>query len=54
MKNLDKILTREPTPELATEQTKQKKYKLKLQQEFMNKIHRFQNPESIVFSKRLN
>ena len=29
---------REPTPELATESTKQKKSKLKLQQEFMNEI----------------
>ena len=42
MKNLDKIPTREPTPEiipkLATEPTKYKKYKLKLQQKFMNEI----------------
>ena len=38
IKNLDKIPTREPTPELATEPTTQKKSKLKLQQEFMNEI----------------
>ena len=49
MKNLDKISTREPTPEPATEPevitepaeatpTKHKKSKLKLQQEFMNEI----------------
>ena len=30
--------TRQPTPELATEPTKHKKYKLNLQQEFMNQI----------------
>ena len=38
MKNFDKIRIRETTPELATEPTKQKKSKLKLQQEFMNEI----------------
>ena len=38
VKNLDKIPTRKPTPELATEPTKRKKSKLKLQQKFMNKI----------------
>ena len=38
IKNLDKISTCEPTPEWATEQTKYKKSKLKLQPEFMNEI----------------
>ena len=38
IKNLDKIPAHESTPELATKPTKQKKSKLKLQQEFMNKI----------------
>ena len=38
VKNLDKIPTSEPSPELATEPTKLKKSKLKLQQEFMNEI----------------
>ena len=38
IKNLDKIPTREPTPELATERTKHKKSKLKLKQEIMNEI----------------
>ena len=38
MKNLDKILRREPTPELVKEPTKHKKSKLKVQQEFMNEI----------------
>ena len=38
IKNLDKVPTREPTPEPVTEPTKQKKSKLKLQQEFMNEI----------------
>ena len=39
IKILDKILTGEPTPELATEPTKQqKKSKLKLQQDFMNEL----------------
>ena len=42
IKNLDKIPTHKPRPELATklakEPTKQKKSKLKLQQEFINEI----------------
>ena len=38
VKNLDKIPTREPIPELVKERTKNKKSKLKLQQEFMNEI----------------
>ena len=38
MKNLDKIPTRKPTSELATEPTKHKKYILKVQQEFMIEI----------------
>ena len=38
IKSLDKIPTHEPTLELATEATKQKKSKLKLQQEFVHKI----------------
>ena len=38
MKKIDKILTRESTPEAATEPTKDKKSTLKLQQEFMNEI----------------
>ena len=37
-KKLDKIPTRELTPELATEPTKHKKSKLKLQQELMDEI----------------
>ena len=36
--NLDKIPTRKPTPEPATEATNYKKSKLTLQQEFMNEI----------------
>ena len=35
-KHLDKISTCEPSPDLATEPTKNKKSTLKLQQEFMN------------------
>ena len=38
IKNLDKISTRETKPELATEPTKHKKSKLKLQQEIMNGV----------------
>ena len=37
-KKIGKILTRETKPELATQSTKQKKSKLKLEQEFMNDI----------------
>ena len=36
IKHLDKISTCEPSPDLATEPTKNKKSTLKLQQEFMN------------------
>ena len=38
IENLDKIPTREPTPELVTEPTKQKESKLKLKQKFVNEI----------------
>ena len=38
IKNLDKIPTHQPTPQLATEPTEDKISKLKLQQEFMNGI----------------
>ena len=38
IKGLAKIPTRGPTLELATESTKQKESKLRLQQEFMNEI----------------
>ena len=38
IKDLDKILTGEPTLELATQPTKHKKSKSKLQHEFMNEI----------------
>ena len=38
IKNLDKISTHEPTPEIAPEPTKLKKSKLKLQQKFINEI----------------
>ena len=38
LKSLDKILTLEPTPELATKPTKQKRSKLKFPEELMNEI----------------
>ena len=38
IKDLDNILTHESSPEPATEPTKHKKSKLKLEQEFMNHI----------------
>ena len=38
MKKLDKIRTRETTPELVKEPNKKNKYKLNLQQEGMNEI----------------
>ena len=38
IKNLHKSPAREPTPEVGTEPTKQKKSKLKLQLKFMNEI----------------
>ena len=38
MKNVDKFPTREAKLQLATESTKHKKSKLKLQQEFMYEI----------------
>ena len=38
MKSLDKIPTHKPTLELATERTKEKKSKIKLQQEYINEI----------------
>ena len=38
IKNLDKISTCEPSPDLATKPTKNKKSILKLQQEFLNEI----------------
>ena len=38
IKNLDKISTSEPTPELEIEPTKQKESELKFQQEFMNEV----------------
>ena len=38
IKNLDKIPTREPAPELAAEPTKHRESKLTLQQEFMYEI----------------
>ena len=63
IKKLHKIRAREPTPELATEPTKQKKSKLKSQQRFMNEIltdekdinheifwnyFKYQNPSSLA------
>ena len=50
MKKLDKIPTRESTPEPATEPTKHKKSKLKLQREFMDEImadKKYQNPSAL-------
>ena len=38
IKNLDKIPTREPAAEPAAQPTKHKKSKLKVEQEFINKI----------------
>ena len=38
IKNLDKIPTRDPAPELAIEPTKHRNSKLKLQQEFINEV----------------
>ena len=38
IKRLDEIATREKTPELATEPTKQKKSESKLQQKFTSEI----------------
>ena len=46
IKNFDKISTREPKPVLPKETTKHRKYKLKLQQEFIN--------ETIVDKKYIN
>ena len=57
-KNLYKIITREPTheptPELATELNKHKKFTSRLQQEFMNEEYiyfryfRYQNPSFLA------
>ena len=38
IKNLDKTLTRKPTPELAIEPSKHEKNKFELQREFINEI----------------